>query len=355
MNVWGRNIKISIFGESHGAAIGITVDGIRPGMKVDTDFIAREMRRRAPGRNRFSTKRSEADEVEILSGVFDGYTSGTPICGIIRNGDTRSADYEKDLMRPGHADYTAYVKYGEHRDFRGGGHFSGRITAPLVFAGALAKQQLAERGITVGSHIKRIGGVCEKSFLDLDLSKELIVGLSEKEFPVTDDAAGERMMAEIDAAAKNGDSVGGIIECVVLGTEAGYGNPFFESAESVISSLMFSVPAVKGIEFGRGFELSEMRGSEANDAFFADGDRISTKTNSNGGINGGITNGMPIIFSAAIKPTPSISKEQDTVDISKGENAKIAIKGRHDPCIVQRAAVVAEACAALAVLELLGK
>ena len=352
MNVWGNKIKVTIFGESHGAAIGAAVDGIRSGMKVDTEFIAREMLRRAPGRNRFSTKRNEKDSVEIVSGVFDGYTTGTPICGIIKNGDTRSSDYEKDLIRPGHADYTAFVKYGEHRDFRGGGHFSGRITAPLVFAGALAKQQLAERGVTIGSHILSIGSVREKSFLDSEISAETLKMLAEKEFSVLDDEIGEKMKNEIIAAANDKDSAGGVIECAVIGYDKGKGSPFFGSVESVISSLVFSVPAVKGIEFGRGFALSEMRGSAANDEFFTDGTDVFTKTNNNGGINGGITNGMPIIFSAAVKPTPSIAKEQNTVDISEMKNAKIGIKGRHDPCIVQRAAVVIEACTALALLEM---
>lgn len=352
MNTWGSKIKVSIFGESHGNGIGAIIDGIPAGLNLDTAFIESEMKRRAPGQNNLSTPRKEADKVEILSGVFDGRTTGTPICGIIKNTNTRSKDYNKDLLRPGHADFCGFVKYGESHDFRGGGHFSGRITAGLVFAGAIAKQVLKAQKITVGSHIKRIHNTAEQSFLDIDnLSAELLDELTAKTFPVMNDSIGNTMQEEIFAAAADRNSVGGIIECAIIGTNAGWGSPFFASVESLISSIVFSIPAVKGIEFGRGFDFAEMYGFDANDSFVTDGKNIFTATNNNGGINGGITNGMPIIFSAAIKPTPSIAKQQSTVDISAMKNTSIEIKGRHDPCIVQRAAVVVEAAAAIALLE----
>ncbi len=351
MNTWGNKLKISIFGESHGEAIGVVLDGILPGLRLDTDAINHEMERRAPGKDKLSTPRKEADRVEILSGVVDGVTCGTPICGIIRNTNTRSRDYTPNLLRPGHADFTGFQKYGESHDYRGGGHFSGRITAPLVFAGAIAKQILQQDGIHIGSHIKSIHSISEKSFLDIDLSNELFEEISKKAFPVVSDDIGEKMQNFILSAAAEKDSVGGIIECAVTGIKPGIGSPFFASIESLISSMMFSIPAVKGVEFGKGFDLAEMMGSEANDPFETDGEKICTTTNNNGGINGGITNGMPIIFSVAIKPTPSIAKPQKTVDIGKMENTTIEINGRHDPCIVQRAAVVVECATALAILE----
>ncbi len=351
MNTWGNKLKVSIFGESHGTGIGVVLDGIPSGLVIDRDFINREMSRRAPGKDKFSTPRKEADEVEILSGVLDGKTTGTPICGIIRNTNTRSKDYTPNLLRPGHADFTGFQKYGESHDFRGGGHFSGRITAPLVFAGAIAKQVLSKDGITVGSHIKSIHGVSEGSFLDCTLTSELLESISAKPFPVICDEAGEKMQKEILDAAADKNSVGGVLECAVLGINPGFGSPFFNSVESLISSMMFSIPAVKGIEFGRGFELCNMTGIDANDPFETDGKRIYTTTNNNGGINGGITNGMPVVFSLAIKPTPSIAKAQKTVDTRTMTNTTLEINGRHDPCIVQRAAVVAECAAALAILE----
>ena len=351
MNTWGSKLKISIFGESHGIGIGVVLDGIPSGLTLDMDFISREMSRRAPGKDKLSTPRKEADEVEILSGVVDGKTTGTPICGIIRNTNTRSRDYTPNLLRPGHADFTGFQKYGATHDFRGGGHFSGRITAPLVFAGAIAKQVLNNDGITVGAHIKSVHGVSENSFLDCDLTSELLQSISSKAFPVICDEIGARMQQEILNAASEKNSVGGIIECAIQGIKPGVGSPFFSSVESLISSMMFSIPAVKGIEFGRGFDLCQMTGIDANDPFETDGKNIYTTTNNNGGINGGITNGMPVVFSVGIKPTPSIAKEQKTVDTDKMENTTIEIKGRHDPCIVQRAAVVVECAAALAILE----
>ena len=353
MNTWGNKIKISIFGESHGTALGVVLDGIPSGLSLDIDFIRREMLRRAPGQNALSTPRKESDEVEILSGVMNGITTGTPICGIIRNTNTKSKDYDKSLLRPSHADFTGFQKYGSFHDFRGGGHFSGRITAPLVFAGAIAKQLLKENGITIGSHIKQIYDVKEASFMDCDLSKDFLEKISAKSFPVISDDAGEKMQQTILDAAADKDSVGGIIECAVLGIKPGIGSPFFASLESTISSMMFSIPAVKGVEFGSGFDFAEMKGSIANDPFETNGKTVFTTTNNNGGINGGITNGMPVLFSVAIKPTPSIAKMQKTVDLEKMENTTIQINGRHDPCIVQRAAVVVECSAALAILDII--
>lgn len=351
MNTWGSKLKISIFGESHGEGIGVILDGIPSGLELDIDFIQSEMQRRAPGRNKLSTPRKETDEVEILSGVVNGTTCGTPICGIIRNTNTRSKDYTPNLLRPGHADFTGFAKYGQTHDFRGGGHFSGRITAPLVFAGAIAKQVLNKDGITIASHIKEIHDICENSFLDYDLTPEFLKTITIKEFPVICDETGERMQKEITDAASDKNSVGGIIECAAIGIKPGFGSPFFASLESLIASMMFSIPAVKGIEFGKGFEMCSMTGYEANDPFKTDGNTIYTTTNNNGGINGGITNGMPVVFSVGIKPTPSIAKEQNTVDTNTMKNVKLEINGRHDPCIVQRAAVVVESAAALAILE----
>ncbi len=351
MNTWGNKLKVTIFGESHGEGIGVVLDGIPSGIDFDTTFIERELKRRAPGQNKLSTPRIEADIPQIISGVFNGKTCGTPICAVISNTNTRSKDYTPELLRPGHADYTGFAKYGKAHDFRGGGHFSGRICAGLVFAGAVAKLVLKEHSIEIGSHIKSIHGISDKSFTDTSITKDLLLNLTCKPFPVLDESIGEKMKAEILSAAADKDSVGGIIECAAMGLKSGLGSPFFASLESLISSLVFSIPAVKGIEFGSGFDLADMYGSEANDPFETDGENIYTTTNHNGGINGGISNGMPIVFSTCIKPTPSIAKPQKTVDADKMENTTLEIKGRHDPCIVQRAAVVVESAAALAILE----
>lgn len=353
--VWGNKIKYSIFGESHGKAIGITIDGLQSGIEIDLDEVNKEMRRRAPGRNKLSTARAEKDEFEILSGIFNGKTTGTPICAIIRNSDKHSKDYEKtkNLMRPGHADYTGFVKYDGFNDYRGGGHFSGRLTAPIVFAGAIAKQVLAKRNILVGSHIKSIGNIEEEYFNPIDIKEDTLKTLKNKEFATIDDSKGKLMQEEILKAKEDMNSVGGIIECAILNLPSGIGSPFFGSVESVLSSLLFSVPAVKGVEFGAGFNISKMRGNEANDEFYMDGENIKTYTNNNGGILGGITSGMPVIFRTAFKPTPSIAKEQRTINIETRENTTIKIEGRHDPCIVQRAIPVIEAVAAMGILELI--
>ena len=353
--MWGNKIKISIFGESHGNAIGINIDGLEPGFEIDLAKVLDEMKRRAPGRNNLSTPRKEADEPEILSGFFEGKTTGTPLCAIIRNNNTKSKDYGKlkDIMRPGHADYTGKIRYNGFNDYRGGGHFSGRITAPLVFAGAICKQILETKGIKIVSHIKSIGTIEDKSFLDEEITEDFVNSYMLKELPLIDEAKEEAMKKEILLAKEELDSIGGTVECAVLGIEAGIGNPFFDSVESTLAHLMFSIPAVKGIEFGRGFELSKMRGSQANDAMYFAGEKVLTKTNNNGGILGGITNGMPVIFKVAIKPTSSILKTQNTVNINTGENTVLEVNGRHDPCIVQRALPVIEAATAIGILDLI--
>lgn len=353
--MWVSNIKLSIFGESHGNAIGINMDNLPPGFSIDMEEIMREMKRRAPGKNNLSTARKESDVPEILSGYFEGRTTGTPLCAIIRNSDNKSKDYSKikDVMRPGHGDYPGFVKYKGFNDYRGGGHFSGRITAPLVFAGAICKQILREKGIEIVAHIQSIGEVEDKSFLDCELDKEEINSLKYEEFPLINKNLEEKMRNEILNARKDGDSVGGVIECMILGIEAGVGNPFFDSVESTLSHLIFSIPSVKGIEFGRGFGITKMKGSNANDQYYLQGENIKTKTNNNGGISGGITNGMPVIFRVAIKPTPSIYKEQESINVSTMEETTLKIEGRHDPCIVQRAVPVIEGVSAIGILDLI--
>ena len=348
--MWGNKIKISIFGESHGNAIGL-----EPGFEINLDKVSSEMKRRAPGRNNLSTPRKEADEPEILSGFFQGKTTGTPLCAIIRNNNTKSKDYGKlkDIMRPGHADYTGKIRYNGFNDYRGGGHFSGRITAPIVFAGAICKQILEAKGIKIVSHIKSIGTIEDKSFLDEKITEGFINSYMSKELPLIDELKEEAMRKEILLAKEELDSIGGTVECAVLGIEPGIGNPFFDSVESTLAHLMFSIPAVKGIEFGRGFELTQMRGSQANDSMYFSGEKVLTKTNNNGGILGGITNGMPVIFKVAIKPTSSILKSQNTVNINTGEETVLEVNGRHDPCIVQRALPVIEAATAIGILDLI--
>ena len=350
-------MKYTIFGESHGPAIGVVLQDLPSGIPFDGDFIAAELARRATGKNPLSTARKEADRVEVLSGLFNGRTTGTPLAMMIRNGDQHSKDYEniKDLARPGHADYTGFVRYSGNNDHRGGGHFSGRLTAPLVAAGALAKLALMEKGVSVAAHIASIGGIPDAPVDPVRPDMETLIACGKKPFPVLSDAAGEAMQALILSCREESDSVGGIIECLVTGLPAGLGAPDFDrNAETAFARALFAVPAVKGIEFGDGFSLAGMRGSEANDPFRMEGDVIRTTSNHNGGILGGITNGMPILFRAAIKPTPSIAREQETVNFRRGENAPITISGRHDPCIVHRAVPVVEAAAALAATELLG-
>lgn len=353
--MWGNKLKVSIFGESHGVGIGITIDGLPSGFEINMNEILKEMARRAPGKSKLSTARRETDSPEILSGYFEGKTTGTPLCAIIRNGDQHSKDYGKlkDLMRPGHADYPGNIRYNGFNDYRGGGHFSGRITAPLVFAGAICKQILESHGIFIGSHVKSIGEVEDKSFSEVELTKELLDNLKTKELPLLFSDK-EALMRETVLKAKTDlDSVGGTIECTVLGMNPGIGNPFFDSVESTLAHLMFSVPAVKGIEFGKGFEMTKLRGSDCNDEYYYDGDKVKTYTNNNGGIAGGITNGMPILFKVGIKPTASIAKKQRTINIDEKKDAELEIHGRHDPCIVQRAVPVIEAATAIGILDLI--
>lgn len=352
--VWGNKIKITIFGESHSEAIGVVIDNLPAGATLDMDEIKREMARRAPNGGEFSTPRKEGDEVEIVSGYFDGKTTGTPLCGIIRNTNTRSKDYSmfKEVFRPGHSDYGYFLKSGGNNDYRGGGHSSGRLTAPIVFCGAVCKQLLKEKGVKVGSHIMSIADIKDDVF-GVDIDGDKLENLTKEVFPLLDKNKFESMRKIIADARNDGDSVGGTIECAVTGLQGGIGDPFFDSVESRLASLLFSVPAVKGVQFGKGYELSEMKGSQANDPFeFKDGN-VVTRTNNNGGILGGISTGMPIVFNVAIKPTASIFKEQDSVNINSKENTKLKIQGRHDSCIVVRAVPVIEAVAAIAIYDFL--
>ncbi len=352
-NTFGNSIKVTIFGESHGQSIGAVLDGLAPGIKIDEDYIKAKLAKRRP-LGAISTKRHEADEFSIVSGAFRGYTTGTPLTIIIPNTSTKSGDYASisTVPRPGHADYTALCKYHGFADPRGGGHFSGRITAALVAAGAILSFAIEDLGIRVGTHIKRLGGIYDREFSDMNAD---INALSTMNFPVLDSEAYEKMHCAAEEAAKCGDSIGGVLETAIIGTPAGLGEPWFDSVESMLAHILFSVPAVKGVEFGRGFGMTELYGSEANDPFFTDGEKIITKTNNNGGINGGITNGMPIIFRTAIKPTPSIYKTQHSVDLSKMENTELRIEGRHDPLIAHRAAAVIDAAAAIAIADLLAE
>lgn len=352
-NTFGSSVSVTVFGESHGPAVGAIIDGLAPGIPVDEAFIAEQLTKRRPA-GKISTSRVEEDKFDILSGVFNGRTTGTPIAITVPNQNVKSADYSdvSRLARPGHADYTAHIKYHGFEDFRGGGHFSGRITAALVAAGAIAVSALASKGIKIGTHIRSCAGIADREFGDVD--KE-IDELNAMNFAVLDHAISEAMVAEIEKAASEGDSVGGVLETVVTGFPAGVGEPFFDSLESVLSHAMFSVPAIKGVQFGDGFELADMRGSLANDQLRVENGGVVTKTNHNGGINGGITNGMPILFRCAVKPTPSIFKTQDTVDYLKLENAELSLKGRHDPAIIHRARVVVDSMTALALCDMLAQ
>ena len=353
--IYGMNIKMAIYGESHGASIGLVIDGVPPGLKLDLEQIEKEMARRAPGKNQLSTQRKESDSFAIQSGFFEGYTTGTPLCVVIKNSDQHSKDYSilKDKMRPGHADYAGFVRYQGFNDYRGGGHFSGRLTAPLVFMGAVAKQALAQAGILVGAHILQIADIKEENFNPLGIEDKKIAELAGKDFAVMNDAIGEKMQAKILEAKAELNSVGGVIEAMVTNVPAGLGAPYFDSVESRLSHALFSVPAVKGVEFGDGFGISTMTGAEANDQLHYEEGKVVAETNHNGGITGGITNGMPVIFRVAIKPTPSISREQKTISLQGKCDTTLTIVGRHDPCIVQRAVSVIEAVTAWTMWDLL--
>ena len=352
---FGEKIKISVFGQSHSEAIGIVVDGIPAGIKLDMDKISRFMARRAPGKNAYSTKRKETDIPTIISGIVDGITCGAPLCAVIKNSDQHSKDYSKlkTLPRPSHSDFAAYVKHNGFNDIRGGGNFSGRMTAPLCFAGAVAMQILEEKGIRVGAHIEKIAGVKDSRFDPVSVNADLLKDVSSKEFPLIDDSVKEKILSKIEAARLDGDSVGGVIECAVTGLPAGLGEPMFDGVENVISRAVFAIPAIKGIEFGNGFDCTDLRGSENNDDFTVTDGKVTAETNNHGGILGGITSSMPVIFRVAVKPTPSISKPQMTVNLETMTQEELVIEGRHDPCIVPRAVPCIEAVAALALINLI--
>ncbi len=352
---FGNLFRVTVFGQSHSAAMGVVIDGIPPGFPVDMEAVQAFLDRRAPGQDLTTTARREPDRAEILSGLVDGRTCGAPLAACIHNTDARSQDYAKlrDVPRPMHADYPAYVKYGGYNDIRGGGQFSGRLTAPLCFAGAVAMQLLAQQDIAVGAHLAAIAGIPDQLFDPVQVTPALLEAVSKKPMAVIDDAAGAAMRARILEARTQKDSVGGVIECAVLGLPAGVGEPIYNSLESRIAAMVFSVPAVKGIEFGVGFAAAEMTGSAHNDPYYIDTDgEIRTRTNRHGGILGGISTGMPLIFRAAMKPTSSIALAQDSVSLSRLENTTLEIRGRHDPCVAVRAVPCIEAAAAAAVLDL---
>lgn len=350
-STYGENLKLSIFGQSHGAAIGMTLDGIPAGLPVDLEKLQQFLGRRAPGQNDYSTPRREEDRPEFLSGLLNGFTCGAPLAAIIRNTNTRSGDYANlmDCPRPGHADYTAQVKYGGYQDAAGGGHFSGRLTAPLCIAGGLCKQWLEAKGIRISAHIAAIAGISDTPFDPIQPQLDSVC----TDFPVLNPQAGAKMREAVAAARMEQDSVGGIIECAVTGLPAGLGEPMFGGVEGRIAQIVYGIPAVKGVEFGIGFEAANLRGSENNDDFRMEEGKVVTSTNHCGGILGGITSGMPLLFRAAFKPTPSISRPQQSVSLAEGENRELVVKGRHDPCIVPRAVPVVEAAAAIAIFDML--
>lgn len=348
-NTFGSSVSVTVFGESHGEAIGAVLDGMASGIVVDEDFIAQQMKLRQ-SIGALSTARREADKVRIVSGVFNGRTTGTPMTFIIENQDTRSKDYGELAYkaRPGHADFSAQMKYHGYQDFRGGGHFSGRITAGIVAAGAVAISALRSKNINIATHILSCGGVYDRPFSSID---DDIKALNSMEFAVLDEKKADEMQAAITAAKNDGDSVGGRLETIVTGLPSGVGEPWFDTLESVLAHALFGIPAVKGVEFGAGFAVADMLGSTCNDAFRASEGRVTSSTNNNGGILGGISTGLPVLFRTAIKPTPSIYKEQETIDINTMENTTLQIKGRHDPAIVHRARVVQDSITALVLCD----
>lgn len=355
-SIIGNNVQLTIFGESHGPAVGMVLNGLAPGITIDFDHMNKQLDLRKP-KGKISTARKESDTPIVLSGLFEGKTTGTPLCIIFENNNTKSKDYSKtkDLMRPSHADYSGYLKYKGYNDYRGGGHFSGRLTTPIVCAGAIAKQILESKGIFIGTHIKQMHDLHDTSFdyLDASLLKDQILDVNDKYFPVLSEETKEAMIKKIEETALQKDSIGGILETAIVNLEGGIGEPMFHSLESTLSQYLFSVPAVKGVEFGLGFEFANTLGSDANDAFYYDNDIVKTKTNNNGGINGGISNGMPIVFKTVIKPTPSIYKKQETINIEDHSNTLLEIEGRHDPAILHRARVVIDSVSALALLDLI--
>ncbi len=350
-STYGESLKLSIFGQSHGAAIGMVLDGIPAGLPVDEAKLQAFLNRRAPGQAGWSTPRKEADKPEFLGGIQDGFTCGAPIAAVISNTNTRSRDYDslKVQPRPGHADFTAQIKYGGFQDSAGGGHFSGRLTAPLCIAGGLCKQWLEETGVRVGAHIFAIGEEYDDTFDALKPQLDQV----DPRFPVLNQDIGDRMIDSIQCARENLDSIGGIIECAVAGLPAGIGEPMFGGVESRIAQIIYGIPAVKGLEFGAGFAVGKLTGSQCNDPYTCVDGAVSTLSNNAGGILGGISNGMPVIFRCAIKPTPSIGASQETVNLKTGENTAIQVTGRHDPCIVPRAVPVVEAAAAIAIYDMI--
>lgn len=354
-SVIGDKIKLSIFGESHGEAIGCVIDGLPAGIKIDMNAVYKDMQRRAPGKDKTATPRLEKDIPHILSGMLDNVTTGAPLAMVIENTNTKSGDYSNlmTVPRPGHSDYPAYVKYGGNNDIRGGGHFSGRLTAPLVFAGSVAKQILSQMGVTIGAHIKQIGSVCD-AVSDLNKTdKSLLDNLSSSTFSLIDETKEQAMRDEIEKARLSLDSVGGIIECFAVGLPVGLGGNMFDTVEGKLASILFGVPAVKGVEFGIGFGFANKRASEVNDQYEIKNGRVATLSNNNGGVLGGMTDGAPLSVSVAIKPTPSIAKKQKSVNLLTMENAELEIHGRHDPCIVVRAVPVIECAVALGLLDLM--
>ena len=351
----GEHIHVSVFGQSHSPAIGVVVDGLPAGERVDMEELGHFLKRRAPGQNATSTPRKEADLPQFLSGLVDDVTCGAPLAALIENTNTRSQDYAqlRDKPRPGHADFTAQVKYGGFQDVAGGGHFSGRLTAPLCIAGGICLQILKRRGIEVAAHIASVAGEADRPFDPMGEGVETMEKLKRAPFPVLDEKAGERMRKVILQAKEEGDSVGGIVECLVTGVPAGLGDPMFGGMENRLAAALFGIPAVKGVEFGAGFGVATMRGSENNDPFTVKNGKVVTQTNHAGGILGGITNGMPLVFRLAFKPTPSIAKQQQTVSLSKNQVEELVVTGRHDPCIVPRAVPVVEAVTALVLSDLL--
>ncbi|MBO4885918.1 MAG: chorismate synthase [Clostridia bacterium] len=350
-NTFGQSVCVTLFGESHGPETGAVIDGLAPGIPVDEAFIAFRLTLRRPA-GKTSTARREEDRFRIVSGVFEGKTTGAPIAILIPNEDARSRDYARGPLRPGHADYTAHEKYHGFEDFRGGGHFSGRLTAALTAAGAIAISALSRRGVALGTHIARCAGVDDAPFSDYAAD---IARLNALPFAVLDEARGAAMREAIEAAAEQGDSVGGVLETAVLNLPAGVGEPWFDTVEGVLAHALFSIPAVKGVEFGAGFALADMKGSVANDPFRLEGGRVVTSSNNNGGVNGGIANGMPVVFRCAVKPTPSIGREQRTVNLASGREETISVTGRHDPCVVHRARAVVDSVVALALCDLLAQ
>lgn len=353
-STWNHNISFSVFGESHGPAIGVCMDNVPPGESIDMDKLMAFMARRAPKKDKTSTQRREKDMPQIMSGYLNGKTTGTPLCALIQNTDQHSGDYSNlsRLARPGHADYTGALRYRGFNDVRGGGHFSGRLTAPLCFAGAVAAQILEKRGIYVGAHICEIHGIKDRRLDPINTTRDMIIDMREKSFPVLDDEIGRQMIDDIDKARQFQDSVGGIVECIAVNVPAGIGSPIFDGLENSIAQLIFGIPAVKGLEFGAGFNVAKMLGSENNDEFIVDDKgHVVTRTNNHGGILGGISSGMPITLRVAFKPTPSIAQPQETVDYSAMKNETLVIKGRHDPCVVPRAVPCVEAAVNIALLD----